>query len=172
MNCPTCGAPNDVDARFCAECGTPLESQEPAPASRPPALPAYDNDATIYSAPRDFAAEAKTVAVSQSDVVDRLKSEAPPAPASPEPPAAPPAVEPPPAEFWPPASAGTTTPPAAAATGNSKKKMWLMIGVGVVVLAIACCCCSTIVGGVLGNPDTLNSLSGSLKPDVVPFLFG
>ena len=41
MNCPTCGAENEADAHFCAECGAPLETQDSAPVE--------DDDLTIMS---------------------------------------------------------------------------------------------------------------------------
>jgi hypothetical protein len=77
MNCPTCGAPNDADARFCAECGTPLENP--------------DNEATIigqrfnikaelglsdedlFPGADDSASEAKTVAVDQGQLAEALQ---------------------------------------------------------------------------------------------------
>jgi hypothetical protein len=74
MNCPTCGTPNDADARFCAECGTPLENA--------------DNEATIVGqrfnfdqmsddlaadSPVDPVSEARTVSVDQDFLADVLQ---------------------------------------------------------------------------------------------------
>ena len=73
MNCPTCGAQNDVDARFCAECGTPLENPdiEATIVGQKFDLPDdLDNDMTIMSTPSRLAEEAKTVSVGQDELAD------------------------------------------------------------------------------------------------------
>ena len=36
MHCPTCGARNDDEARFCVNCGQKLEAEESLPGSSPP----------------------------------------------------------------------------------------------------------------------------------------
>ena len=69
MNCPNCGAKNDADARFCAECGTPLDNAVLKAAKVEEAFEEADEEKTIISAASDMAVEAKTLAVDQAEVV-------------------------------------------------------------------------------------------------------
>ena len=73
MNCPTCGAENDADAHFCAECGTPLENQDIETTIAGQTFTVADNDMTIISTSDQLAVEqAKTVSVDHSQVADAL----------------------------------------------------------------------------------------------------
>ncbi|NJN96921.1 MAG: zinc ribbon domain-containing protein [Anaerolineales bacterium] len=67
MNCPNCGAENEAGARFCVECGAPLETQVNLP-SQPPEMDDMDDDRTIMSSFGRLAEEAKTVAVTQEQL--------------------------------------------------------------------------------------------------------
>jgi len=71
MNCPNCGAQNEPEVRFCVECGTPLEGQPVTP----PVEEEDQNDKTILSSMPLVAEEAKTVAVSQDDVLSAVDDE-------------------------------------------------------------------------------------------------
>ena len=66
MYCQNCGAENEAGARFCVECGTPLESEAVA---SPPPLVEEDADRTILTSAPRVAEEAKTVSVTQAEVV-------------------------------------------------------------------------------------------------------
>ncbi|MEM7345740.1 MAG: zinc ribbon domain-containing protein [Chloroflexota bacterium] len=70
MNCPNCGAENEADARFCGECGAPLETYVP------PLLDDDDEDATILSTVDRIAEEAKTVNVNQEEIAAAAEAEA------------------------------------------------------------------------------------------------
>jgi len=120
MNCPTCGAENEADARFCAECGAPLESQESAPVE--------DDDLTIMSTVSEVSEEAKTVSVTQEDVAELAASMEQ-------------AEE---AEFEP----ETSSPPPITGdivsdegSGNNTRRY---IVIGVLVLLVLCCCCCVL----------------------------
>jgi hypothetical protein len=65
MYCQNCGAENEAGARFCVECGTPLESEAVA---SPPPLVEEDADRTILTSAPRVAEEAKTVSVTQAEV--------------------------------------------------------------------------------------------------------
>lgn len=173
MNCPTCGAANDPDARFCAECGTPLENQDIEATISGQLIQPDEEDATVVSTLKDLAAQDKTLAVDQAQVADALaeaESEVvPPGPSSPPPlesPAEPVDVEPvtPPPDR--PESA--SPPPAAAQNGDSKKKTWLIIGIIAALAILLCCCCSLVIGGVLGNPDTVQNIMQGLSSLPIP----
>lgn len=173
MNCPTCGAPNDVDARFCAECGTPLDKQDIDATISGQIIEPFDNDATIMSRPEDLLALEKTLAVGQAQIADVLKEitpETPPVLAEEKPsplPRLPEAVAPPDV----PAAThdAKSTPPAAG--GRSKKTLWMIIGGIVVLLALLCCCCSVAIGGVLGDPSIQDSIMEGLGALSLPALF-
>jgi hypothetical protein len=126
MNCPNCGAKNEAEARFCAECGTPLESQVDE-------VVAEDDDRTIMSSVKQISEEAKTVSVSQADLADLSADMAQ-------------AED---AEF----ETETPAPPSGGATGSgggSSQGGGLFtqrnIIIAVVVLLILCCCCALLAG--------------------------
>ena len=151
MNCPTCGAENEADARFCAECGTPLEGQADQ------AL-AEDDDRTIMSSVSEISEEAKTVAVTQEDVADlATELETEQAEAEPE--------SPPP-------------PPVPPAGGNGSGSEGLMsqrnIIIAIAVLLVLCCCCCAIatIVGILSNEDIRREFTfiGDLAPTLLAFV--
>lgn len=130
MNCPNCGAENDPDARFCAECGTPLESEVDDTA-------AFNDDRTILSSASQIAEEAKTVSVTQEDVAalaTELKDEATaPSEAEPEPPSSSPAA-----------------PSEEGVNGNGGLLTQRNIIIAVVVLILLCCFCMLVgIGGYM-----------------------
>ena len=162
MNCPNCGAANDEDARFCAECGTPLESQatrEPLIIDQVPEVD--DSDRTLLSSRYELEAEeAKTVSMSQEDVVEaaaeaevfpssyQVETEAPPPPISPS------------------------------LTGNNDqagKSFWSnqrnLIIIAVVVLLLCCCCAAVLIGSAIAlNGGNLNLNNLSLLPLDLPLV--
>ena len=124
MNCPNCGAKNEAEARFCAECGTPLEGQVNE-------VVAEDDDRTIMSSVKQISEEAKTVSVSQSDLADLSADMAQ-------------AED---AEF----ETETPAPPSDEATGGGSSQGGGLftqrnIIITVVVLLILCCCCALLAG--------------------------
>ena len=187
MNCPTCGAANEADAHFCAECGTPLENQDIEATIAGQVLVDPDNDMTIMSTPEQLAAEqAKTVTVDHSDVVEAvaateveenapsgIETEPPPPP---PPPASPP--PPPPVDSSPPPASdgGSDVPPVATDIasddeGGSNKTM-MIVGIIVAVLLLCCCCCSLGAGASLGSdPELMEDIIRELSfvPGYLPF---
>jgi hypothetical protein len=165
MNCQNCGAENEPGARFCAECGTPLEDLRGA------TQPLENDDHTILSTASQLAEEAKTVSVTQDEVAvaaDEIETDIPyeddePTIFSSEPPGMTPApASPPPPESPPPAGGSSSD-------GGFLNQRNIII-IAVVVLLVLCCCCFFIVLGViLGSGDIqqmfpgLNNL-GSLAP--------
>lgn len=172
MNCPTCGAHNEADAQFCAECGTPLQSTEiDTPISGEiidmPTEP--DNDATILSGADDLAAQIRA-ATAESEAAEAgtpepvSEPEPPVETPPPLPPSQPetPAVEPPVQEFS--GSAPLPAAPPSAKSGGSNKKLLIVGGVAL-AFALLCCCCALLIGGVLGSDpnmveDILREISG------------
>lgn len=133
MNCPNCGADNETEARFCVECGTPLENQLDAASSLE-----EGDDLTIISQVSAVAEDAKTVSVTQDDVAA--------ASAEPEVEAEPP---PPPS---PPLSRG----------GSDGGQGWAnqrnLIIIAIVVLIILCCCCGTLGVAATAGSDVINDI--------------
>jgi hypothetical protein len=167
MNCPTCGAQNDADARFCAECGTPLENPDVEATIIGQKFDMFDDladdDMTIMSTPARLAEEAKTLAVDPDAMAAAFQPE--PAPASLTDsarvamlPATPPEADEPDS---PRASRPSPTPPPAAAEGKSggSKKILMTVGSIILFIVILCCCCSMIiVGRLLSDPTALEDL--------------
>jgi len=185
MNCQTCGAKNDDDALFCAECGTPLENQDIEATIAGQVIDVNvddDSDRTIMSTSEDLAAEAKTGAVDYARIAAAMAEEETPAeiddpfdPASLGPPPVPmPSTgeTPAPAEDLAPAEIPVAAPAvekpvdAEGESGGSKKTMWIIIGVVLFVLALCCCCASVGIGSILADPDILNDL-GSLPNQIL-----
>ncbi len=158
MNCPTCGAPNDADARFCAECGTPLDGPEDIDATMAGHVfrPAED-DMTILSRPEDLIAQEKTLAVDQAQIADVLSGAESEEPTEPPMPKLPEAVIP--SEVEDAADVSEIAPPAAGG-GRDKRKTWMIIGGVVLLLVILCCCCSVVIGAALGDPDVQREIEG------------
>lgn len=159
MNCPTCGAENDADARFCAECGSSLENQAVEAAKAEQAFEeAADPDMTIMSMPDDLASEAKTVAVDQDQVNAAVEEASTPSAAEVETGTLEPAT--PGVEGG--GGSHQQTPLGGDESGGNRR-MWIIIGV-VAVVILLCCCCSLAVGGVLGSdPGTLEDIIEELS---------
>ncbi len=135
MNCQNCGAENEAEASFCAECGAPLESQ--VGVIQP--LEEDDDDQTILSMPGQIAEEAKTVAVTQEEVAEAEAEAAA-------------SVEP---EDLPP------PPNSPASGGGSGLFTQRNIIIAVVVLMVLCCCCFALSVGIGGASGAFNDI-GSL----------
>ena len=146
MNCPTCGAENEVDARFCAECGAPIEVSADQPLTE-------DDDQTIFSSVSEISEEAKTVAVTQEDVANlaaemeqaeeaEFETETPPAP-----PSSPPIGD-------------------SVESGNNRQRY---IIIAVVVLLVLCCCCCALAGilGGISNEDIMRELNISFRDNSI-----
>ena len=167
MNCPACGAPNEADAQFCAECGSLLENNEieatiagqkwpvdsesvgsaadePAVASQSDVssdLPAETETETI-----DQAASPPAVPESDDQPEELLAvpvEDQPTIPESPE--IVEPLAEPLPKET-----------PADVDGAGGRKGRFIMGGV-VLLFIIICCCCSVFAGAIIG---VLTSESG------------
>lgn len=180
MNCPTCGAQNDADARFCAECGTPLENPDIEATivgqkfEIPDDFDSADNDMTIMSTSARLVEEAKTLAVDQEAMAAAM-DEAPSAGASLTdsaraamlPPSPPEADEPDATDFsGPSAMKPPSTPSAgsdAGAKGGNSKKILMTVGGVILFIVILCCCCSmAMVGSVLSDPNALEDIMREL----------
>jgi hypothetical protein len=152
MNCPTCGAENEADARFCAECGTPLEGQADQ------AL-AEDDDRTIMSSVSEISEEAKTVAVTQEDVANLAAEMEKDEEAEVE-------------------SDTSVPPPGPPTGGNGGGSEGLMtqrnIIIAIVVLLVLCCCCFAIaiIVGFLSNEDIMREFTSirDLSPALLAFV--
>lgn len=187
MNCPTCGAQNDADARFCGECGTPLENPdvEATIIGQKFEMPddfdsdSFDNDMTIMSTSARLVEEAKTMAVDQEAMAAAMEEPDTPEPSLTD--SARAAMLPPsPPEADEPVSAGTggrvppdstgeppSTPPpvtaAAAESGGKSKKILMTVGGIILFIVILCCCCSmAMVGSLLSDPNALEDIMREL----------
>jgi hypothetical protein len=130
MNCPHCGTKNEENARFCADCGAPLEGQGDE-----------DSDRTIMSSVKQISEEAKTVAVSQDDLnklADDM-AQAQDAEFEPEPASPPPSM------------------PAGGSNNGQKSGFFtqrnIIIMVVVLVALCLCCCVLAGIGSSLSNVD-------------------
>jgi hypothetical protein len=148
MNCPTCGAENEADARFCAECGAPLESQASAPVE--------DDDLTIMSTVSEVSEQAKTVSVTQEDVAN-LAAEMDQAEE---------------AEFEPENSSPPLTGEVITdnAGGKSNTQRYLIIGVLIFLVLCCCCCVLASIAAAVSNEDIGNLFSYLLFSTVEPFV--
>jgi hypothetical protein len=149
MNCPTCGAENEADARFCAECGSPLEGQADQSL-------AEDDDRTILSTVSEISEEAKTVAVTQEDVANlaaELETEE---------------TE---------AESDSSVPPSSPLTGGTGGGGEGLLNqrniiIAIVVLLVLCCCCcaiAVIVGVATGQFENITSGADLIVP-LLPFV--
>ena len=160
MNCTNCGAANEPDARFCAECGAPLKS------------PAGEDDIIIVEPPREDTAQTIFSAQSELEVEEAIPvneteetfvAEVEGIPGAPD---VPPAYEagyssqPEPVDY----EAGYSRepefepgpPPPESLTGDDDGPgFWTrrnIIIVAVVILLLLCCCCAALaIGGALGS---------------------
>ncbi len=160
MNCPNCGAENDPEARFCAECGTPLEGAAETGGVTIVETPDEDDRTILSSYSSLMAEQAKTVSVTQDDVAaaaaeaeaDRFAREEPdPMPSPPPPPS-------------------LTTPP-----GGAGGKNWMSqrnIIIAVVVLLLLCCCCIAliVVGSVLMGEGEFDFEEFNMLPAYLAFI--
>lgn len=153
MNCPNCGAENEVGARFCVECGAPLETQLDLP-DRPPEVDDEDqDDRTILSSVSRIAEEAKTMAVTQDQLAAAEAEAASTFESGPE------------LDQTPILPAGANR--GGQSGGGLMSQRNIIIAV-VVILLLLCCCCALSIGAILGsNPDAIEDLIGQLR--VLPF---
>jgi hypothetical protein len=136
MNCPNCGAENDADARFCAECGAPLDhSEAEAPVTGSSFDMPADSDATIMSTREELAAQERTLRVDQAQLAAAMEDNA----YSPSEP-----VVPPPPVDIPPRQGNNGGP------DNRNRTIWIIVGV-IIVLMLCCCCASIIAGGIFAE---------------------
>lgn len=176
MNCSNCGATNDADARFCAECGAPLENQDVEATMAGQEFFDADNDETILSTPDMLAAEeAKTLNVDQAVLADVQENDDA-APSEPEP--------------TPPPAVASSTPTGitdddgherggdgqdggsnAAAANGGNRRIFIIIG-AVFLLVILCCCCCSIAVGTQIDPNNIEDLlrDFALLPTYLPFV--
>lgn len=168
MNCPTCGAENEADARFCAECGSPLEDQAAEAIKAERVFSQVDEDATIISSAGLLAEEeAKTLAVDQAQLSAALEDASAGAPSddAPEPEPAPPAQ---PAAGGSSGNQGESSFSGGGESGGGKNRTMIIVAIVAIVL-LCCCCCSLVVGGAIGSdPELLEGIIDELS--LVPTL--
>lgn len=150
MKCPNCGAENEAGARFCVDCGAPLEN----PIDLPPAPPEFnedDTDRTILSSAGRIAEEAKTVAVTQ-DQLAAAEAEA--------------------ASFNSASSFGSTPSSAGGSGGGGfwTQRNIIIIAVVAVVLLLLCCCCSVLIGVISADPEIFDNLGLRVLPAYWPYI--
>jgi|GEM_PF-1648633 len=172
MNCPNCGAKNEAEARFCAECGTPLDDVVVETAKVEQVFDETSEDMTIISTPSEAAAEAKTLAVDQAKVVagveegdekdDAETGSNDDLPSEPE-------SSPPPSTPSPTAAGGGDQNGGGVdlggdSNGGSNNRTLIIVGVVVLVLLLLCCCCSVLIGAAIGSdPNTIQNLMGEIS---------
>jgi hypothetical protein len=184
-NCPVCGAENEVDARFCAECGAPLddEDNEATIVGRVAVFPGPEeedeSDQTILSTSFRSLEEAETMAFDKDQVAEAQTETPAPGPPSfpPEPDAdSPPVSAPPPpvrpvVEVPPPPTGSGAGGPPPGSPGGRKTNWPLIAGIIIAVLLICCCCCSLLVGSsIASDPDTMDDILrelGAFVPHVL-----
>lgn len=180
MNCSNCGAKNDVEARFCAECGTPLDDVVVETAKVERVFEKTSEEATIISTTGKVTGDVKTLTVDHAKVVASVDDtdnteevDDNDASSGPEDTSPPPSV---------PALAGN----GGDQNGNrmdlggggdegrgGSNRTWIIVGVIVLVVLVLCCCCSVLIGGWIGsNPDAIDDLIREITmlPGYLPFI--
>jgi hypothetical protein len=157
MNCSVCGAENEADARFCAECGAQLEPHlqqglEATLAGRP-GDDDFDNEATILSPRPEIEAQLRNLSIEpvepdeismpEDDMRSALEPEPPLMAANDDLPMAEPEDEP---------EVDHPPPPQA---GDNSRKILIIVGLILAVLILCCCCLSLVVGGLIGSDPQL-----------------
>lgn len=150
MNCPNCGAENDAGARFCASCGTPLESQ----IERPSYAPEDESDQTILSGMSRVVEEAKTVSVTPDQLAEAeagMSSSY--------------SYEP---DLASPSSSQYNGSSNDGGGGFFTTRNIIIMVVVVIILLMGCCCCSLLIGGILAQPDIYENLGW--LPALLPYV--
>lgn len=177
MNCPNCGAKNDADARFCAECGTPLDNAV-LEAAKVEGFEEADEEQTIISTADEIAVEAKTLTVDQAEVMAAVEEVDNTEEADDEGSTSEPESSSPPLESAP-AGAGGDDQNGGGMDGedgsgeSGSNRTLIIVGVIVVVVLLLCCCCSVLVGGVVGSdPGAVEDLIEeiSMLPVYLPLI--
>lgn len=171
MNCPNCGAANEPDARFCAECGAPLTSQIDEDVIIIDHPPQDDADRTILSSRRDLAAEETVIVDEAGEIIAEAEEVGEPEDVEEVPPTYEPAYiprEPEPVREVPPAYESVYTPPepepappppppSGPLTGDegpgggfwSQRNIIIIV---VILLVLLCCCCTALaIGSFIGS---------------------
>ena len=176
MNCPACGAQNETDAQFCAECGSPLEDNdieatiagqmwtvEPEPvdlvADEPVIPPEPDISDNVLAATPTMTddqiaspttrPEAEDLTVIGEDLLSPIEDE----PVIPEPP-----------ETITPVVESPSEKAPADETSTGSRKMWYIVGGVALLLIIICCCCSIFIGAAIAVLSTDGGLQ--IMPDL------
>lgn len=168
MHCQNCGAENDPDARFCAECGAPLESQI---STQPMDLDDDENDHTILSMPAPTLESAVDTAADDDgdggdDDDNNIDDDATEVVTDPEPE---PPSEPEPV---------VTTPPSDVPTGAQSSGGGLFtqrnIIIAIIVLVVLCCCCFVFSIGLgrLISSDTFEEIQRQLSMGFPSLIIG
>jgi len=148
MNCPTCGAENEADARFCAECGSPLDSEPDQPLTE-------NEDLTIVSAGQ-IPEQAPTVAGDQEDVVS-VPGES---------------TEADEAEIEMDDTSTAADLPPGNGRGSSNTQRYIIIAVVVLLFLCCCCCLLAAVIAVASDPDIIDQFTFryGLAPNLLVFV--
>lgn len=165
MNCPNCGAENEAGARFCVECGAPLETQVNLP-SQPPEMDDMDNDQTIMSSFGRLAEEAKTVAVTQEQLAAAEAEVGSAFERGPEPEPIPPTPRPIGGSGGDGGSGGSF------GGSNGGGQNWMSrrnIIIAIVVLVVLCCCCSSLIGISVALSEDFEDLLETSLLTALPF---
>lgn len=161
MNCPTCGAENEMGLRFCGECGAPLTEPEVEVTLSGQLFneALTENEVTILSTPAQLLPHQLPTEISPTPLSHSPEfneehtppSSGTPLPGSrdtlPEQQDAAPDMPPPPRPepFLP-------TPPDPSAKPGTDNRRTMMIALCVIMaVLLLCCCCSVLLGGLLGS---------------------
>ena len=157
MKCPTCGFENRPDARFCKQCGQPMQAQDVSQAPSTPSsviCPACGASAKLGAR---FCPRCGKPLPGMSAPATPPPAPAPPQPAIPSmPPTTPPSTTPPPPTGAAPAYAEFPTPPPPATPPASRRQLprWFPWVAGVVAFL---CIAAVVVAGVWVGPELLGA---------------